>query len=65
MAARLADASGAVVISVCYRLALENRFPAALDDAYTVLAWAVDNAAEVSQRQNAELGAALRRALTD
>ncbi|MFB7588008.1 alpha/beta hydrolase [Streptomyces sp. NPDC056169] len=39
-AARIADLSGAVVISVGYRLAPENPFPAALDDAYAVLAWA-------------------------
>jgi acetyl esterase/lipase len=38
-ATRLADGSGAVVISVGYRRAPEHRFPAALDDAYTVLAW--------------------------
>lgn len=44
-AARLAAASGAVVISVGYRLSPENRFPAALDDAYAVLAWAAENAA--------------------
>ncbi|QFR01880.1 alpha/beta hydrolase [Streptomyces phaeolivaceus] len=46
-AARLADASGAVVISVEYRLAPENPFPAALDDAYAVLTWAADHAAEL------------------
>jgi acetyl esterase/lipase len=44
-AARLAAASGAVVISVGYRLSPENRFPAALDDAYAVLTWAAGNAA--------------------
>ncbi|MFI7673472.1 alpha/beta hydrolase [Actinophytocola sp. NPDC049390] len=46
-AARLADLSGAVVISVGYRLAPENPFPAAFDDAYAVLSWAVDHAAEL------------------
>ncbi|PKV89136.1 alpha/beta hydrolase [Streptomyces sp. TLI_146] len=46
-AARLADSSGAVVISVGYRLAPEHRFPAALNDAYAVLAWAAEHAAEL------------------
>ncbi|GAA4104384.1 alpha/beta hydrolase [Actinomadura miaoliensis] len=46
-AARLADGSGAVVISVDYRRAPENRFPAALDDAYAVLTWAAEHAAEL------------------
>ncbi|MFO7249959.1 MAG: alpha/beta hydrolase [Actinomycetes bacterium] len=46
-AARLADGAAAVVISVGYRLAPEHRFPAALDDAYAVLRWAADNAAEL------------------
>lgn len=46
-AARLADTSGAVVISVGYRLAPENPFPAALDDAYAVLLWTAGNAAEL------------------
>ncbi|NVI86418.1 alpha/beta hydrolase [Actinomadura sp. BRA 177] len=39
-AARIAGASGAVVISVDYRRAPEHRFPAALDDVYAVLTWA-------------------------
>lgn len=46
-AARVAEGSGAVVISVAYRLAPENPFPAALDDAYAVLTWAHDHAAEL------------------
>ncbi|WP_156325654.1 alpha/beta hydrolase [Nonomuraea sp. SBT364] len=46
-AARLADASGAVVISVNYRLAPEDPFPAALDDAYAVLTWAAGHAADL------------------
>jgi acetyl esterase len=45
-AARLADVSGAVVISVGYRLAPENPFPAALDDGYAVLTWAAEHVAE-------------------
>jgi acetyl esterase len=46
-AARVADGSGAVVISVGYRTAPEHRFPAALDDAYAVLAWTAAHAAEL------------------
>jgi acetyl esterase/lipase len=46
-AARLADGSGAVVISVDYRRAPEHRFPAALDDAYAVLTWTAGRAAEL------------------
>jgi acetyl esterase len=46
-AARLAGACGAVVISVAYRLAPEHPFPAALDDAYAVLAWTAEHAAEL------------------
>jgi len=40
----LANRSGAVVVSVDYRLAPEHRAPAALDDALTALTWAVENA---------------------
>ncbi|WP_378730109.1 alpha/beta hydrolase [Nocardia brasiliensis] len=46
-ATRLADNSGATVISVGYRLAPEDPFPAAFDDVYAVLAWAVEHAAEL------------------
>lgn len=46
-AARIADGSGAVLISVGYRLAPENPFPAALDDAYAVLTWTAEHAAEL------------------
>lgn len=46
-AARLALSAGAVVISVGYRVAPENRFPAALDDAYAALTWAAKHAGEL------------------
>jgi acetyl esterase len=46
-AVRFADGSGAMVISVGYRLAPEHRFPAALDDAYAVLAWTAEHAVEL------------------
>ncbi|HUQ58899.1 alpha/beta hydrolase [Lentzea sp.] len=45
-ASRVAARSGCAVISVGYRLAPENPFPAALDDAWTVLRWAHENAAD-------------------
>jgi acetyl esterase len=44
---RIADDSGAMVVSVGYRLAPENRFPAALDDAYVALTWTAEHAAEL------------------
>jgi acetyl esterase len=46
-AARVAHGSGAMVISVGYRLAPEHRFPAAVDDAYAVLTWTAEHASEL------------------
>ncbi|MEU8524397.1 MULTISPECIES: alpha/beta hydrolase [Streptomyces] len=43
-ATRIASGSGAVVVSVGYRLSPENPYPAALDDAGAVLAWAAEHA---------------------
>ncbi len=42
---RLANDSGAMVISVGYRLAPEHKFPAGLDDSYAATAWVAANAA--------------------
>jgi acetyl esterase len=41
---KLAKGAGAITISVGYRLAPENPFPAAFDDAYAALQWAQKNA---------------------
>lgn len=46
-AVRVADGSGAVVVSVGYRRAPEHRFPAALDDAYAALTWTAEHATEL------------------
>lgn len=46
-AVRVADGSGAVVVSVGYRRAPEDRFPAAFDDAYAALVWTAEHASEL------------------
>ena len=43
----LADKVGAIVISVGYRLAPENKFPVAHNDAYAAYEWAIKNAASI------------------
>lgn len=45
--ARLAAITGAVVVSVDYRLAPEHKYPAALDDVWDVLRWTIDTAAQL------------------
>ncbi len=40
---RIARLSGAVVVSVDYRLAPEHKFPAAVHDAYDAVKWVADN----------------------
>ena len=44
---RLANGVGAIVVSVDYRLAPENRFPAALDDAWAATQWVATHGSEL------------------
>jgi acetyl esterase len=43
----LADKTGAIVVSVAYRLAPEHKFPTAHNDAFAAYKWVVDNAASL------------------
>jgi acetyl esterase len=43
----IANASGCAVVSVEYRLAPEDRYPAAADDAYAATRWSADHASDL------------------
>lgn len=48
----LTNAANAIVVSVAYRQAPENPFPAAMNDAYTAYQWVVENAAQINGDPN-------------
>ena len=48
----LAEKTGSVVVSVAYRLAPENKFPIAHNDAYDAYRWVVQNAASIKGDAN-------------
>ncbi|MFC9787498.1 alpha/beta hydrolase [Rhodococcus sp. NPDC127528] len=52
MARHLAAATGAMVISVDYRLAPEFPYPVASDEAYAATRWVLENAAELGTEPN-------------
>jgi acetyl esterase len=47
LGSNVAATVGAIVVSVDYRLAPRNRFPAAVDDCYAALTWSAEHAADL------------------
>lgn len=48
----LCNAAEAIVVSVAYRLAPENKFPAQINDAYAATKWIMQNAAQIGGDPN-------------
>jgi acetyl esterase/lipase len=48
----LANAAGAIVVSVGYRLAPEHRYPTAVEDAYNATRWIAENAGDLGGDRN-------------